>query len=196
MPDGLAPPWAAGEYAGVLQEMVVGHKDRHQLRWGSELGRLLAVSVTAATAHLPATDRLLLVPVPSRPGSSRRRGLDATWRLVTAARAELRGHGRDVSAVRLLVSRGGVADQAGLGAAARAVNMTGSMSCRGAPLRRLAGRGALVHVVVCDDVLTTGSTAREAQRALAAVGLPPVAVAVVAATRRRGGGDCAGPLAR
>ena len=40
-------------------------------------------------------------------------------------------------------------------------------------------------LVICDDVVTTGATLREAQRALEAVGLEVTAVAAVAATRRR-----------
>jgi predicted amidophosphoribosyltransferase len=78
-----------------------------------------------------------------------------------------------------------VVDQAGLGAAARAANLTGSMCCRSAALRRLAGRRRRATLVVCDDVITTGATAREAQRALEAVGLHVAAVAAIAATRRR-----------
>jgi predicted amidophosphoribosyltransferase len=52
-------------------------------------------------------------------------------------------------------------------------------------LRRLARAGVPLTVVVCDDVLTTGATARESQRALEAVGLPVASICCVAATRRR-----------
>ena len=93
--------------------------------------------------------------------------------------------GYDVIVQRLLRLRPGVVDQAGLGAAERAANLAGSMTCPGAGLRRLGARRSRVRAVVCDDVLTTGSTAREAQRALEAVGLEVAGVAVVAATRRR-----------
>ena len=78
----------------------------------------------------------------------------------------------------------GAADQAGLDARGRAANVAGSMRCPSAALARLARRRGTAYVVVCDDVLTTGATAREAQRALEAVGLSPVAIAAVAATRR------------
>ena len=74
-------------------------------------------------------------------------------------------------------------DQAGLTAPERAANLTGSMWCPTARLRRWAGFRA--RVVVCDDVLTTGATAREAQRALTASGLVVEGIATVAATRRR-----------
>ena len=125
---------------------------------------------------------VVLVPVPSRPGTARARGHDPTYALTRSRRAgSCADRGYAATAARLLVSRGGVVDQAGLDAAARARNLAGSMFCPSASLRRLAGRR--LRVVVCDDVLTTGATAREAQRALEAAGLEVAGIATVAATR-------------
>ncbi|WP_307861953.1 ComF family protein [Nocardioides sp. SYSU D00065] len=185
VPDGLVPPFAAESYDGAVRALVVGHKDRGQ--WGHRraLADLLACAVRAAATHVgvdPATP-LLLVPVPSRPGAGRQRGYEATSALVRTAAARLRGE-RQVLAAPLLISRG-AADQAGLDAGGRAANVTHSMHCPSAVLGRIARRRPQAHVLVCDDVVTTGATAREAQRALEAVGLPPVAIAAVAATARR-----------
>lgn len=180
-PPGLVTPWACADYDGTVRSMVLAHKERRvfALRW--PLGALLAAAVAAGVP-----DRrfpVLLVPVPSRPGSARARGHDPAWSITSAAAARLRREGYAATAVRLLATRGGVADQAGLDAEARAANLAGSQCCPSTGLRRWAGRR--VRVVVCDDVLTTGSTAREAQRALEAAGLGVDAVAVVAATVRR-----------
>lgn len=183
VPAGLVPPFATEAYDGAVRALVVGHKDRGQ--WGHRrvLGELLAVAVRAASAGLDPAVPLVLVPVPSRPGAGRQRGYEATAALVRTAARRLRGERRAVVAP-LVVSRG-AADQAGLDAAGRAANVHRSMHCPSAALTRAGRRWGGVHVVVCDDVVTTGATAREAQRALEAVGLPPVAIAAVAATRRR-----------
>ena len=106
--------------------------------------------------------------------------------MVGDAAARLRSEGRDVVVAPLLRTRPGLVDQSGLDAAARARNLAGSMTCPSGGLRRLARRAPRATVIVCDDVLTTGSTLREAQRALAAVGIRVAAGAVVAATIRRG----------
>lgn len=185
-PAGLVVPWATTAYDGLVRAMVIGHKEHRLLALGRPLADLLAVAVEAAIeARVDPRGPLVLVPVPSRPASLRARGHDPTYTMTKGAAARLRAGGHDVLAVRLLHTRPGIVDQAGLGAAARAANLDGSMACPAAALRRLAARRDRARVVVCDDVLTTGATAREAQRALESVGLRVSAVATVAATRRR-----------
>ena len=183
-PEGLAPPFAGAPYDGVVRELVVGHKERRLLALAAPLAGLLADAVRAAVRSAPAGP-VVLVPVPSRPASVRARGHDPMWTLVVRASARLRLEGWDLGAHRLLRPRAGLVDQAGLSAGDRAANLAGSLWCPASGLRRLASARPHARFVVCDDVLTTGSTAREAQRALEAVGLQVAAVAVVAATRKR-----------
>jgi predicted amidophosphoribosyltransferase len=193
VPPGLVSPWAATAYDGLVRAMVIGHKEHHLLALAGPLGALLAEAVSAALTDLHATrSPVLLVPVPSRPSSTRGRGYEPTTALTRAAASRLAAHGVQAVCLSLLRTRRGLADQAGLDATARAANLAGALRAHPPALRRLARRTAAgqtrpAHVVVCDDVLTTGATAAEAQRALTAVGLPPLAVVAVAATRRRAG---------
>lgn len=182
-PPGLAPAMAAGEYAGLLRALVLGHKEHHRLVLARPLGALLARSVAAVLPSAPGLP-VVLVPVPSRPGSARARGHEPMWDLTRRAARELRRAGVDATAYRVLRVRR-VRDQRDLDAAGRAANLAGAMSVVGRWQARLARRHPQALVVLCDDVLTTGSTAREAQRALAATGVRIAGIAVVAATRRR-----------
>jgi predicted amidophosphoribosyltransferase len=181
VPEGLAQPWACAAYEGVVRELVLGLKERQLLGLVGPVAAMLAESARRAAPPGPVA----LVPVPSRRATVRARGHDPTWAITARAARLLAGAGHDVIVQRLLHLRPGVVDQAGLGASERAANLAGSMTCPTAGLRRLGMRRSRVRTVVCDDVLTTGSTAREAQRALEAVGLEVSGVAVVAATRRR-----------
>lgn len=73
----------------------------------------------------------------------------------------------------------GVADSAGLSTAARAANLAHRMRAARPP-----GRGPLGAVIV-DDIVTTGTTLAEAERALTEAGWQVLGAAVVGATRRR-----------
>jgi predicted amidophosphoribosyltransferase len=170
----------------------VGHKERRLLALAAPLGDLLGRAVLAAARdEVSETPRLLLVPVPSRPSSLRQRGYAPTAAITRRAAVALATYGVRARCLHLLRTRPGVADQGGLDAASRAVNLAGALRVHTPTLRRLAeasraGRLHPAHVVVCDDVITTGATAAEAQRALRSVGLSPVAAVAVAAARRRG----------
>lgn len=184
-PPGLAPAFAAGEYAGLLRQLILLHKEHRVFGLARPLGVALANPVRGG---LVRGSRTVLVPVPSRAAVVRARGHDPVVRMVRVAAASLREEGHDVVVHPLLRQRDVVADQAGLSAAERSTNLLDRMAAHTRWLRTLARSAVPVTAVVCDDVLTTGSTAREAQRALEAVGVPVRAIACVAATRKRNAG--------
>lgn len=171
---------AAGEYAGTLKSLVVAHKEHQALALAGPLGEVLAAVVRdllAATLRAPGP--VLLVPVPSRPEAVRRRGHDPVLRAARVAASRLRRSGVEARVARVLRPAERLADQAGLTADERAANLAGALRCRWPAGARTPA------VVVVDDVLTTGATARESQRALEVAGFQVVGIATVAATRRR-----------
>lgn len=183
-PAGLAPSFAATPYVDPLRALVLAHKEHRAFALTRPLGTVLAGVVASAvgTRAVP----ILLVPVPSASATVRSRGHDPVLRMTRVAAGELHRNGHEVRVARLLRQRDRIADQAGLDAAERAANLAGRLAVTGARAR--VGRsGAALRVVLCDDVLTTGATAREAQRALEAVGLRVSAIATLAATQRRFG---------
>jgi len=192
---GLPPHVAAARYAGPAGSLVIAYKERGRLDVTRVLGTALAAAVIAAlgAARIPcpvtaAPRAVLLVPVPASVVALRRRGFDHVGRLAAAAAATLVAAGLRARSAPLLRPARRTADQAGLGAADRARNVSGAFAAR--PLAgRFARDGpagaptdlAIVDVVVVDDVLTTGATVAEAIRALRSVRVPVRAVAAVAA---------------
>jgi ComF family protein len=154
---------AAGPYAGTLKDAVHHFKYRGRLSLERPLGNLLAEAVNKG--HGPRPD--LLVPVPLHLDRLRDRGYNQSLQLarqvgkllaVPVAPALLRR-------VRTTVP------QQGLDASARKSNLRGAFTVTGS----LAGR----HLLLVDDVLTTGATAGECTRVLQAAGAASVEVAVL-----------------
>ncbi len=178
-PAGLPPVWATADYSGVVRSVLLAHKEAGRLSLARPLGLALALAVlgVVTTTDRKLTDPLRLVPVPSRRSVVRERGHDPLRRITwTAGRALTRMGIRAVLSPALSVVRA-PADQSGLGAAERAVNLSGAFVCR----RRSDARES----IIVDDIITTGATAAEASRAVTAGGGHVLGVAVVAATRRR-----------
>ena len=178
---GAPPAWAGGDYAGVLQRVVLAFKDdgRHDL--APVLGRCLARSAASALADLGPTTPVLLVPAPSSRAAVRRRGANLTAGLAADAAAWLRRRGHAVAVARVLVQRRKVRDQAGLSATARHENLAGALAVRH------AGAVANRRVLLVDDVVTTGATLAAAARALEESGAVVVGAVTIAATRKMSG---------
>jgi predicted amidophosphoribosyltransferase len=179
-PAGFPPTVAAGAYAGPVRPAVVAFKDRGRAELARPLGTALALAVAGVLAGLPeAPASVSVVPVPSSAAALRVRGRDHVRELSRRAVAELTAAGVPAAEVSALGRSGRVRDSAGLSAAQRRANLSGSFRVRGA-----VPPGVIVLV---DDVVTSGATLTEAAAVLAATRRPgdtPVLAAVVAATPR------------
>jgi len=188
-PEQLPAVWAGAPFAGALATVVAAYKDDGRRDLGPLLAGVLAGAVDAAVGGCPALRRalaagngpVLVVPVPSSASARRRRGDFPLAQLAALACAGF-GPGELVTADALRLRRR-VADQAGLGAVERQVNLEHAMQVRG----RWAPVVHRSSCVLVDDVLTTGATLVEAARALRAGGARAVVAATICATSRRGG---------
>jgi predicted amidophosphoribosyltransferase len=180
-PAGFPPTVAAGAYAGPVRPAVVAFKERGRAELARPLGAALALAVAGVLAGLPAMpESVAVVPVPSSAAALRARGRDHVRELSRRAVAELADAGVAATEVPVLRRTGRVRDSAGLSAAQRRANLSGSFG-----LRRAVPPGVIVLV---DDVVTSGATLTEAAAVLTATRRPddtPVLAAVVAATPRR-----------
>ncbi len=178
------PVVSVGRYGGLLRQLLIAYKERGYVALRHDLGSRLAelIVATGLTAGLVGSSgRLTLVPVPSSAASRRARGHEPVTALARAAARSLRRRGIPVVVLPVLRHGRAVADQSGLSAAGRRLNLAGAFIVPARQRRRLR-RG---EVVIIDDIVTTGATAAEAVRAIQSAGSQVRAVVALAATVRR-----------
>lgn len=163
------PVWAAAELDGPPHRTVGVWKDGGRRDLDPFFAEAMARSALAVSTHVPPS--VLVVPVPSRPASVRRRGLD-----IGALLARSVGHALGADWRRPLASAG---------AASKGRTSVGRWSAAQVRLRREVGPRP---VLLVDDVMTTGATLARAADALEAAGTPVIGALVLAATPRRDAG--------
>ena len=148
--------FALGRYAGARRRAIVAMKDRGRADLRAPLARSLALGVHRLLRWGLLDVPLTIVPAPTRGWSARHRGGDPVTRIAALATA---GH-PDITVVRALRMTALARDSAGLNSAARERNIAGRVLLT---RRRLPAGGELLLV---DDIVTTGATARESVRVL------------------------------
>ena len=174
---------AYGGYHGRLRSLVHLLKYDGMQPVAGRLGTLLADSLESFAVSEAIPAQMLVIPVPMHPSKQRQRGFNHAELLARAAIREMRlRHPQWVlhletsllKRVRVTVS------QAGLTTHQRRQNLRGAFFVPRAD--RLAGR----HVLLIDDIYTTGATARACSRVLMNAGAASVRVATVARAQREG----------
>lgn len=164
-PAASGDAWAPFDYGGALANAIHRFKYVPRADLARPLGDLLVRGVPDAVARPPD----LVVPVPLHPARLVERGFNQAALL---ARPVARRLGARLGP-RLLERVRDTPRQAQLDRVRRATNLVGAFRVRG----DVAGR----HVLLVDDVRTTGATLTECARALRSAGAGRVTTLVLAA---------------
>ena len=169
---------AAVDYVYPWDGLIARFKFRSEPGWAKPFAQQLlnAINTVELLQNQP-----LVVPIPLSPTRLGERGYNQAWELVKAMQTQCR---RRTPALRLdalataLVRLGETPDQHSLGRDARLRNLRGVFAAHPSHTDKLLGR----HVVLVDDVTTTGATLHTAAQALLQAGADRVSALVYART--------------
>jgi ComF family protein len=192
----LAPPAFAravafGTYDGKLRDAIHALKYDRLRPAAAKLGAMLAEAIAQLLPEAPA--EMLVVPVPLHRTKRRQRGFNQARALAQGAMEALRRSHPDwklTLAPSTLMRLRATDTQAGLTPMQRRRNVRGAFKV--SDLSAVRGR----HVLLVDDILTTGATARAAAQSLIRAGAASVYVATLARARRLNSNVTQGPAAR
>lgn len=143
------------------------------------LGDMLAQAIAQLAGEAPA--EMLVIPVPLHRSKYAQRGFNQSRALAAAALKSLRKshpQWRLTLASRALLRQRATESQAGLTSRQRRLNVRGAFQVSD-PARVMTQ-----HILIVDDILTTGATARAAAQALVEAGAASVWVATLARAQR------------
>ena len=140
-----------------------------------EAGKILTEALLQARRGISNYSVCTFVPIPSNPKSVRRRGRD--FMLDLCNQVAIQSGDKVLSIIK--VNRD-VQDQSKLSEKERSQNLVGAFDCAPKNLKLLAK----FPIILVDDLLTTGATLREAQRALRQRGVIPIGAITAAHTAR------------
>jgi len=180
----LAPPpfvraVAYGIYQGRTKDAIHALKYDRLHPAARPLGRMLAAAIAQLAAEAPT--ELLVVPIPLHRSKHIQRGFNQARLLAREAIAVLRAthpEWRLTLASSTLMRLRPTDSQAGLTPRQRRLNVRGAFSVSD------PAAVSMQHVLLVDDILTTGATARAAARTLARAGAASVWVATLARARK------------
>lgn len=182
----MAPPpfaraVAHGLYDGRMKQAIHALKYNGIRTASHGLGALLAQAIAQLAAQAPS--EMLVIPIPLHSSKYAQRGFNQARSIASQALAVLaKTHPQwqlKLASSTLMRLRP-TESQAGLTPRQRRINVRGAFQVSD------PAAVTLRHVLLVDDILTTGATARAAAQALARAGAASVWVATVARARRIG----------